>query len=77
MKNLNDKKKQIIIDRQNLAYRKKVKKINKSIIKSLNKEIKTFSKKIYWKSFFYISYFYKTVFFQKKKKTLLKIKYQF
>ena len=47
MKNLNDKKKQIIIDRQNLAYRKKVKKINKSIIKSFNKEIKTFGKKIY------------------------------
>ena len=74
MKNLNDKKKQIIIDRQNLAYRKKVKKINKSIIKSLNKEIKTFSKKIYWKSFFYISYLYKTVFFQISKKNVIENK---
>ena len=71
MKNLSDKEKKSIIDKQNLAYRKKVKKVNKSITKSFIKEIKTFSKKIYWKSFFYTFYFYKTVsFFLSNKKII-------
>ena len=52
-KNQSEKKKKKIVDKQNLAYRRKVKKINKNIIKSFIKEIKTFSKKIYWKTFFY------------------------
>ena len=74
MKNLSDKEKKIV-DKQNLAYRRKVKKINKNIIKSFIKEIKTFSKKIYWKTFFYTSYYFKTIFFFALKKKLLKIKY--
>ena len=75
MKNLSDKEKKSIINKQNLAYRKKVKKANKSIVKSFIKEIKTFSKKIYWKSFFYAFYYYKTVFFFYQTKKLSKIKY--
>ena len=74
MENLSNEEKKNIIDRQNLAYRKKVKKINKSIVKSFSKEIRIFSKKIYWKSFFYISYFFKTVFFQLSKKKIIENK---
>ena len=39
MKILSDKEKRSIIDKQNLAYRKKVKKVNKSFAKSFIKEI--------------------------------------
>jgi hypothetical protein len=74
MKILSDKEKQSIIDKQNLAYRKKVKKVNKSFAKSFIKEIKTFSKKIYWKSFFYVSYFFKTVFFLISNKKIIENK---
>ena len=74
MKNLSDKEKQSIIDKQNNAYREKVKKINRNIIKSLIKEIKTLCKKIYWKSIFNISYFYKTIFFLLSNKTIIENK---
>ena len=74
MKNLSDKEKKKIVDKQNLAYRRKVKKINKNIIKSFIKEIKTFSKKIYWKTFFYTSYYFKTIFFFKLKKKIIENK---
>tara|TARA_B110000027_G_scaffold74121_1_gene79081 strand:+ start:650 stop:1567 length:918 start_codon:yes stop_codon:yes gene_type:complete len=74
MKNLSDKEKKSIINKQNLAYRKKVKKANKSIVKSFIKEIKTFSKKIYWKSFFYAFYYYKTVFFFLSNKKIIENK---
>ena len=74
MKNLSDKEKKKIVDKQNLAYRRKVKKINKNIIKSFIKEIKTFSKKIYWKTFFYTSYYFKTIFFFTLKKKIIENK---
>ena len=57
-----DKKKEII-KKQNLSYRKKVSKNKKNIFKSIVKEIKTTSKKLYWKSFFNLSYFYKSIAF--------------
>jgi len=74
MQNLSDQEKQKIVDRQNLAYREKVKKIKKNIFKSAVKEIKTFSKKVYWKSFFYFSYYYKTIIFFVLKKVIIENK---
>ena len=68
-----DKKKEII-KKQNLSYRKKVSKNKKTIFKSIVKEIKTTSKKLYWKSFFNLSYFYKSFAFSVLKKKIEKNK---
>jgi len=53
---INDFEKKRIIKKQNLSYRVLVKKNNKNIFKSIIKEIKTLSKKIYWKSLFFLFY---------------------
>ena len=70
---ISNEEKESIIKKQNLLYRQKVSKNNKNIFKSIIKEIKTTSKKIYWKSFFYTFYFYKSfVFFILNKKVTIK-----
>ncbi len=68
MKTDNQERKDII-EKQNLSYRSKVNKNKKNIFKSVFKEIKITSKKLYWKNKFLISYYYKSlVFFISKNK---------
>ena len=67
---INSEKKKSIIEKQNLTYRQKVSKNKKNILKSIIKELKTTSKKIYWKFSFNISYFYKSSIFSILKKDI-------
>ena len=66
---INNQEKEKIIKNQTLSYRSKVNKNKKNIFKSIIKEIKITSKKIYWKNKFFISYYIKSlIFFISKKK---------
>ena len=58
---ISDEEKKNIIKKQNFSYRLKVNKHKKNLLNSTIKEIKTTSKKIYWKSLFNISYYYKSL----------------
>ncbi len=67
---INLEKKKEIVNKQNFTYRQKVSKNKKNIFKSIIKELKTTSKKMYWKSSFNISYFYKSSIFSILKKDI-------
>ena len=73
MKTDNQERKDII-EKQNLSYRSKVNKNKKNIFKSVVKEIKITSKKIYWKNKFLISYYYKSLVFFISKNKIIKSK---
>ena len=72
--NISEDEKKKIIEKQILSFKKKVNKNKKNIFKSILKEIKTTSKKLYWKSFFNLSYFYKSFLFSVLKKKIEKNK---
>ena len=60
---INNQEKKQIVEKQNLSYRSRVNKNKKKILKSIVKEIKITSKKIYWKNKFLISYYLKSLIF--------------
>ena len=71
---IDNQEKKKIIEKQNLSYRSKVNKYKKNIFKSIFKEIKISSKKIYWKNKFLTSYYLKSLIFFISKHKIIKSK---
>jgi len=62
-----------IIQNQKKKFKAKVKKDKKNILRSIQKEILVFFKKVYWKNFFSIKYILLTIaYFIKYKKKKIK-----
>ena len=68
---IDNQEKKKIVEKQNLSYRSKVNKNKKNIFKSIYKEIKITSKKIYWKNKFLTSYYLKSLIFLISKKKII------